>query len=85
MATLTANELAELRAYCVPNMGTAHWTKTNVNAALQAVEDRMQLAATKTAIGSDIEAAAPGVFSAAEKTKLFAIWAVTFARRQGII
>jgi predicted component of type VI protein secretion system len=61
-----------------------HYTKPQFNAALQAIEDRLQLAATRTAIANDIEAAAPGVFSAAEKNTLFGIWCVTAAQRLGV-
>jgi hypothetical protein len=83
MAVLNATDLADLRGVAQRNL-VVHYTKTQVNAALQAIEDRMQLASTKTALGNDIEAAAPGVFTAAEKTTLFGIWCWTAAKRLGI-
>lgn len=84
MATINANELAELRGTAGRNLGAAHWTKAQVNAALQAVEDRLTANATRNAIASDIEAAAPGVFSAQEKATLFGVWCHTAARRLGV-
>lgn len=87
MATITATQLTELRSIARRNLtpATPHYTKAQVNAALQAIEDRVQLAATKTAISNDIEAAAPGVFSAGEKTTLFGIWCATAAIRLNVV
>lgn len=84
MATLTSAQLTALRNAAERNL-TVHYTKAQVGAALQAIDDQMQLAATRTAIGNAIEAAAPGAFSVAEKTTLFALWSLTFARRQGVL
>ncbi len=84
MATLSPTEVQTLRQSMAGNSSTVHWTKAQFNAAMQAVEDRMQAASTKTAIASDIEAAAPGVFNAAEKSRLFAIWCLTAAQRLGV-
>jgi hypothetical protein len=83
MAVLNAQQLTALRNAAERNLGV-HYTKPQFNAALQAIEDRLQLAATRTAIANDIEAAAPGVFSAAEKNTLFGIWCVTAAQRLGV-
>jgi hypothetical protein len=85
MAQLTAEELGELRTRLNANTATQAWTKPQVNAALQAIEDRLRLAGTQTAIGNDIEAAAPGVFTPAQKQLLFGIWCVSAARRLGVL
>jgi hypothetical protein len=85
MAQFTSDQLAELRARLNANTATQSWTKPQVNAALQAIEDRLRLAATQNAIGSDIEAAAPGVFSAAQKQLLFGVWCYTAAKRLGVV
>lgn len=84
MATFTSAELQELRGVLNRNTATQTWTKAQVNAALQAIEDRVRLAGTQTTIGNDIESAAPGVFSAGQKTTLFGIWCASAARRLGI-
>jgi hypothetical protein len=84
MAVLSASELAELRSALTRNTTTQTWTKAQVGAALQAIEDRVRLAGTQTTIANDIEAAAPGIFSAGQKTTLFGIWCLSAARRLGI-
>lgn len=83
MAALTVPQLTALRNAAERNVAV-HYTKAQLNAALQAVEDRMVLAATRTALAADIEAAAPGVFSAAEKQTIFALWCLTAAQRLGV-
>ena len=85
MAVLTSQELGELRSIMARNTASQSWTKPQVNAALQAIEDRMRLAATQTTIGNDIETAAPGVFNQAQKNQLFGVWCASAARRLGII
>jgi hypothetical protein len=85
MAVLSSADLQELRSRLCFNTSTQTWTKAQVNAALQAIEDRVQLTATKNAIAGDIEAAAPGVFDASQKQLLFGIWCYSAARRLGII
>lgn len=84
MATISAADLVELRRCAAKNSATQNWTKAQINAALQAIEDRLQLAATKTAISNDIEAVAPGVFTGPQKTLLFGVWAFNAARRLGV-
>lgn len=84
MATLTAAELQELRSVLTRNTATQTWTKAQVNAALQAIEDRIRLAGTQNTIAGDIEAAAPGVFSAGQKATLFGVWCLSAARRLGV-
>jgi len=75
---LTANELSELRQRVAQKAGekgvSVHWLKAQVNAALQAIEDRWVAAATQNALAADIEAAAPGVFTASEKRYLLRYW-----------
>ena len=84
MATLSALELQELRSALNRNTTTQTWTKAQVAAALQAIEDRVRLAGTQTTIANDIESAAPGVFSGGQKVTLFGIWCLSAARRLGI-
>lgn len=80
MAILTATELAAIRKKLAAN-GTVSWVKADVNAASQAIEDRLQ--ASITILNDDIEAAAPGVFNAAQKRLIFANAAVRFALGEG--
>lgn len=84
MAALTANQLTELRHAARRNIAQAG-TKPQINAALQAIEDRMLSTATRNAIQADIEAAAPGVFTNGEKNTLFGVWCVTAANRLGVL
>lgn len=75
MATLDATTLAKLRQRVSRKAAekgvSEHWLKGQINDALQAVEDRLQAAGTITAIRGDIETAAPGVFTNAEKDFLY--------------
>jgi hypothetical protein len=82
MAVLTASELAELRNG-VANSGTQSWTRAQVNAALQAVEDYFEDTA-RAGFGSAIEAAAPGVFTNAQKKRIGAYWLLQKYRREGV-
>lgn len=59
-----------------------HWLKDQLEAAAQAIEDRWDAAGTQTAISNDIEGAAPGVFSAAEKKYVAAFWLIMRGRRE---
>lgn len=67
------------------------WTKTQFNAALQAIEDAMVSGSNvgartvKTYIGQAVETAAPGVFNAGQKDDLFLVWSLLNARRGGIL
>lgn len=85
MATLNAAQLVELRRIMARNTTPQSWTKAQANAALQAIEDRLRLAATQTALSADIELAAPGVFSGPQKQLLFGVWCYTAAVRLGIL
>lgn len=92
MSQFNTGDLALLRQALARNNngGSIHWTKPQVNAALQAIEDGMQGGSNVGArtvpayLGLAIETAAPGVFSAGEKSKLFAIWCLTAAVRLGV-
>lgn len=85
MAALTSTEIQELITALNRNATPQTWSRPQVTAALQAVEDRVQLASTQNAIGGDIETAVPGVFSAAQKKTLFGVWCVSAARRLGVL
>jgi len=80
MAVLTGRQLARMRRK-LSDVGTVTWVKPEVNAALQAIEDRLQ--ASRAVLNSDIETAAPGVFNAAQKRLIFANAAVNFALGEG--
>lgn len=71
MAVLTPAQLVELRQHCAEAQ-TVTWTKPQVNAALQAIEDRFE--AVRASFGVAIETAAPGVFSPAQKVRLVKFW-----------
>jgi hypothetical protein len=91
MATLTADELTDLRHITARRAATVTWTKAQVNAALQAIEDTMQSTSNvgarsiKAHIGLAIETASPGVFSAQQKDELFVIWCRFNVARGGIL
>ncbi len=85
MAVFTSKQLNFLMDHVCKNTTTQSWTKAQVSAALQAIEDRMQLPATKSAISSDIETAAPGIFTANQKDLLFSVWSISYAIRQGVL
>lgn len=91
MATLTAAQLQEVRSLAASAVATVTWTKPQINAAIQAVEDAMASASNvggksvQAYIGGAIETAAPGVFSAPQKQTLFALWCVRYAYRQGVL
>lgn len=85
MAILTGLELQELMGHMNRNTTEQPWDKAQISAALQAIEDRVRAAGTQSTISNDIEAAAPGVFSGAQKTLLFGIWCVSAARRLGVL
>lgn len=90
MATLTAAELREGRRTAARNNGVL-WTKPAINAALQAIEDRMISVSNvggqsiRGAISAAIEAVAAGVFNASQKDDLFVVWCLINARRGGTI
>ena len=84
MAQLTSEEGIELMQIMNKNTDSQSWTKPQIRAAFQAIEDRILTPATKQAIAGDIEAAAPGAFNAAQKELLFMAWTTIYARRQGL-
>jgi hypothetical protein len=84
MAQLTGDEGIELMKILNNNTDQQHWTKPQVRAAFQAIEDRILTPGTKQAIANDIEAAAPGVFNGPQKELLFMAWTTMYARRQGL-
>ena len=83
---LTAAELVRVRqlvAQAATKRGVSvHWLKAQINAALNAVDARWDAPGTQTALSNDIEAAAPGVFSVAEKRFLLAFWLITRGNRE---
>lgn len=91
MATLTAGECTGLRQLAARRAAAVTWTKPQINAALQAIEDAAQSTSNvgprtlKAYIGSAIETAVPGVFNAAQKDDLFVIWCRFNAARGGTI
>ena len=79
MAVLTVKELAAIRNRLEESMrGSAiPYTAPQVNAASQAVEDR--LVASKSVINGDIEGAAPGVFTVPQKKIILAYTVLRWA------
>lgn len=84
MATLNTTELAKVRNVCEKTLGAVAYTKPQVNAALQAIEDAMITRAivagdvTKTIpqiISAEIDASSAFGFTNAQKKLLFALWA----------
>ena len=80
MAILTIAELARVRKR-LARENTVTWLKADVNAASQAIEDRLQ--ASKATLNADIETAAPDKFNANQKRLIFANAAVRFALGEG--
>lgn len=85
MAVLQPDELVEFRVMMARNAATIHFTKAQMNAAMQAIEDRLRSPATQIALSSDIELASPGIFNNSQKALLFGIWCVSAARRLGVL
>lgn len=83
MAVLTANELAALRRDVARDLATVNFSKVEVNAALQGVEDWFELnrASLSTAINT---ATTPFVFSAAQKKLLVAYWLLLKAGKEKV-
>lgn len=90
MATLTATELAKARNFCENSFAPVGYTKPQVNAALQAIEDTMR---TRLIIAGDVGQTVQQIVSAAidassafswtnaQKKILFALWAdLTFQK-----
>jgi len=84
MATLTATALAKMRQECARSV-TVNYTKPQINAALQAIEDAMTTQAIPAGavgatmpqyIGARIDSAtSPLVLTNPQKKALFAWWA----------
>lgn len=72
MAILSVKELAELRRACARNVTPVTWTKPQINAALQAIEDWFE--ANRASLGAAIETAAPLQFAGPLKKRLVAFW-----------
>lgn len=84
MATLTGPELTTVRNYCEHNAFAGAYTKAQINAVLQAIEDAMT---TRLVIAGDvgktwpqvisgvIDAASAATFTNIQKRVLFALWA----------
>ena len=81
MSLLSAIELAALRQSCARDQPTVNYTKPQINAALQAVEDTFEgLRPTlNTAINT---ATAPLVLTAAQKRLLVKFWLQQKAGRE---
>lgn len=74
MAVLTTPQLSDSRQSVAKDVVAITYTKPQINAALQAIEDRFE--ATRSGFSSAIDTAtSPFVFSAAQKKKLIAYWA----------
>jgi len=90
MATLTVDELQGARRRAALDRSPS-WTKPQINAAVQAIEDAMISTgnvgnrSVRTYISKAIEGAAAGVFSAAQKDELYLIWSQINAARGGVI
>lgn len=85
MAILSPEEMGELRSVMCRNTAAQNWDKAQINAALQAIEDRLRTAGTQNTLGSDIEAIVPGVFNAQQKQLLMGVWCASAARRLGVL
>lgn len=85
MAILTGLEIQEFITALNRNITPQTWDKPQLTAALQAIENRMRAPASLNALSSDIEAAAPGVFTTEQKYTLFGVWCVSAARRLGVL
>jgi hypothetical protein len=81
MAVLTPGQLTELRQFIAAGVATQSWTKLQVNAALQALENWYE-SSGRAAAGSAIETAAPGVFTNAQKKLLGKYWLLQKAGRE---
>jgi hypothetical protein len=81
MAVLTAAQLTELRQGVARGVTSINYTKAQANAALQALEDYFENTA-RAGFSSAIEAAAPGVFTNAQKKQLGKYWLLQKAGRE---
>jgi hypothetical protein len=75
MALLTSDQLAALRRQCARGEIPVNYTKAQINAALQAIEDTFESAALQNAISNAINTAtSPLVLTAAQKRVLVKHW-----------
>ena len=82
MAVITLNELVKGRRRLTKKSDVVTWSKSEVNFALQAIEDWYE--ANKADAITAIEASAPGVFSLEEKRTISRIW-VSFKAKKGLV
>ena len=83
MAVLTSDQLATMRRQCALGE-TVTWTKSQIDTALQAVEDWYEN--NKTSLSTAITAATTlkGItFTAAQQQKIGAFWFLQKASREG--
>lgn len=90
MATLTVPELAFARNFCEGRFAPVGYTKPQINAALQAIEDTMRTTAIvagqagltiQQIVSAAIDASSAFAWSNAQKKILFAMWAdLTFKK-----
>lgn len=81
MAVLTQQQLVPIRRFVAKAVGAPRYTKPQINAAAQAVEDWFE--ANRAALGTAIETAAPGMFNTAQKKQLVAAWLSSKFERGG--
>jgi hypothetical protein len=84
MAVLPSADLTKLRNLCEPKFSPVNYTKPQINAVMQAIEDTLMTRAiiagdvgktVQQLVSTAIDAASPISFSAAQKKILFALWA----------
>lgn len=90
MATLNVSELASARNFCESKLAQIAYTKPQINAALQAIEDAMRTTTivagqagqtVQQIVSAAIDASSAFAWSNAQKKILFAIWAdLTFKK-----
>lgn len=90
MATLSVSELAPARNFCQAKFSPVNYTKPQVNAALQAIEDAIrtnvitagQVGQTvQQIVSAAVDASSAYVWTNAQKKILFALWAeLTFKK-----
>ena len=83
MAVLTPQELSDHRQqlYQFVAENARNFSKPQLHAAFQAVEDRFE--AVRASFGTAIETAAPGVFTAPQKAQIVKAWLEIKFRRGG--
>lgn len=81
MAILTVDQLAQLRRECAQEQATINYEKSQINVAIQAVEDTFE--AVRPTLSTNINTAtAPLVLTAAQKRLLVKMWLQQKARRE---